>query len=72
MKFQLSTTEDQTIIAPGKLIKTWKADNRNYFLYQPEVKTDLFANIVSARYEVKQEKWNGIDLEIYYHKPPYL
>lgn len=68
MKFQLSTSNDQTIIAPGKLIKNWKADNRNYFLYQPEVKTDLFANIVSASYEVLREKWNGIDLEIYYHK----
>ncbi|MBK9500854.1 MAG: hypothetical protein IPO06_16080 [Leptospiraceae bacterium] len=69
MKFQLSTSLDQTIIAPGKLIKNWKADNRNYFLYQPEVKTDLFANIVSARYEVLRDNWNGVDLEIYYHKP---
>ncbi len=69
MKFQLSTSSDQTIIAPGKLMKNWKADNRNYFLYQPEVKTDLFANIVSARYEVLRDKWNGVDLEIYYHKP---
>lgn len=68
MKFKLSTSSDQIIIAPGKVVKSWKENNRNYYIYEPEVETDLFASIVSARYEVQRDKWNDVELEIYYHK----
>ncbi|HMI07885.1 MAG TPA: M1 family aminopeptidase [Flavobacterium sp.] len=64
----ISTSEDQTAIAPGSLIKSWKSDGRNYFHYKLEQKSLNFYSFISARYEVAREKWNGIDLEVYYDK----
>lgn len=72
----LGTSIDQTAIAPGDLVKSWEADNRNYFHYKMHSPMINFYSIVSARYEVIKDKWipskqvlgNPIDLEIYYHK----
>ena len=65
----VSTSADQTAIAPGYLQKKWTENNRNYFHYKMENKMLNFYAFNSAKYEVKKEIWNGISLEIYYHKP---
>ncbi|WP_299016695.1 M1 family aminopeptidase [uncultured Polaribacter sp.] len=65
----VSTSEDQIAIAPGYLQKEWVKDGRKYFHYKMDSKILNFYAFNSARYEVKKEKWNGISLEIYYHKP---
>lgn len=64
----ISTSPDQTAIAPGSLVKTWKANGRNYFNYKLDQKALNFYSFISARYEVARQKWNGIDLEVYYDK----
>ena len=64
----ISTALDQTAIAPGSLIKTWKANGRSYFRYKLDQKSLNFYSFLSARYEVYRQKWNGIDLEVYYDK----
>jgi ABC-2 type transport system permease protein len=64
----VSTAGDQTAIAPGYLIKTWKKDNRNYFHYKMDQKMLNFYAFNSARYEVKRDKWKNVNIEIYYHK----
>lgn len=72
----IGTDSDQVAIAPGTLVKEWKADHRNYFHYKMEEPIINFYSIVSARYEVVKDKWlpahdslgHPIDLEIYYHK----
>lgn len=64
----IGTESDQIAIAPGYLQKSWNANNRRYFSYSMDQPMANFYSIVSARYEVKREKWNGINLEIYYHK----
>lgn len=64
----VSTSEDQIAIAPGYLIKEWKTGGRRYFHYKMDSKILNFYAFNSARYEVKKELWNGISLEIYYHK----
>ncbi|QMU64258.1 MAG: hypothetical protein GKR88_08135 [Flavobacteriaceae bacterium] len=64
----VSTSEDQIAIAPGYLIKEWKESKRRYFHYKMDSKILNFYAFNSARYEVKKELWNGISLEIYYHK----
>lgn len=72
----VGTDPDQIAIAPGTLLKEWKADQRNYFHYKMEAPMINFYAIVSARYEVVKDKWlpahdslgHPIDLEIYYHK----
>lgn len=64
----ISTSFDQIAVAPGSLIKSWKAANRNYFTYKLDHKSLAFFSFISAKYEVSRKKWNGIDLEVYYHK----
>ena len=64
----ISTTPEQTAIAPGSLIKTWNADGRKYFNYKLDHKSLNFYSFISANYQVARKKWNGIDLEVYYDK----
>jgi len=64
----VSTDADQIAIAPGHLIKEWEENGRRYFQYKMDQKMLNFYSFVSGRYEVKREKVNGVNLEIYYHK----
>ena len=64
----ISTSQDQTAIAPGSLLKTWNANGRKYFYYKLEQKSLNFYSFISGKYEVARKKWNGIDLEVYYDK----
>ncbi len=65
----ISTAPDQTAVAPGSLVKSWKANGRNYFTYKLDHQSLNFYSFISAKYEVARSKWNGIDIEVYYHKP---
>ena len=64
----VSTSEDQIAIAPGYLQKEWKDNGRRYFHYKMDRKMINFYAFNSGRYEVKKDKWKGVNLEIYYHK----
>ncbi|MFT6205184.1 MAG: ABC-type transport system involved in multi-copper enzyme maturation permease subunit [Spirosomataceae bacterium] len=64
----ISTSPDQIAIAPGYLQNEWNEGGRRYFNYKMDVPMVNFYSIVSADYEVKKDKWNGVDLEIYYNK----
>ncbi len=64
----ISTEEDQIAIAPGSLVKEWKEKGRNYYQYEFDHASLNFYSFISARYEVARKKWNGVDLEVYYHK----
>jgi ABC-2 type transport system permease protein len=64
----VSTDEGQTAIAPGYLQKEWKKDGRHYFTYKMDSPILNFYSFLSAKYEIKKDKWNGINLEIYYNK----
>jgi len=66
METVISTSKDQIAIAPGSLVKKWKEGDRNYYQYKVDVASQNFASFVSAKYEVKARKWNGVDIEIYY------
>lgn len=66
MKTIISTAGDQIAVAPGSLIKEWEQGGRNYFEYHMDHQSINFYSFISARYEVAREKWNGIDLEVYY------
>lgn len=64
----MSTDADQTAIAPGYLQKDWTTNGRRYFSYKMDSKILNYYSFLSARYLVKKENYNGIALEIYYHK----
>ena len=68
MSTTISTSNKQTAIAPGSLVKEWNEDGRNYFRYEVEKQVLNFCSFLSAEYEVKRERWNDVDLEVYYHK----
>lgn len=64
----ISTSEDQTAIAPGYLQKEWTADGRRFFHYKMDSPIKFVFGFNSGRYEVMLDQWKDIDLEIYYHK----
>ncbi|GAA4054868.1 M1 family aminopeptidase [Hymenobacter glaciei] len=63
----VSTSPDQIAVAPGSLVKEWQQHGRRYFHYRLAAPVLNFYSITSARYQVRREKLNGVDLEIYYH-----
>jgi hypothetical protein len=75
VKFEItvSTSEDQTALAPGNLEKQWKENGRNYYLYTcntPGIYTP--EGILSARYaelhdSVLVEGNRFINIDLYYH-----
>lgn len=68
----ISTEGDQTALTSGELIKKWQQNGRNYFQYKLAKPSLSFFNINSARYLEKKDKWQDIDLAVYYDaKHPY-
>ena len=67
----ISTSSDQLIVSNGNLVKKWTENNRNYFHYKSDIKIENEIAIVSGRYEVKEENYNGLDIEVFYHKKHY-
>jgi ABC-2 type transport system permease protein len=71
----VSTSPDQIAIAPGYLQKEWTENGRRYFHYKMDSPILNFYSFLSARYEVKRDKWNNphdpdkpVNIEIFYHK----
>jgi ABC-2 type transport system permease protein len=64
----ISTSGDQIAIAPGSLIRQWQQGGRNYYEYKLDHFALNFYSFLSARYVVKRDKWNGMDVEVYYLK----
>lgn len=71
----ISTSKDQIAIAPGYLQKEWEQEGRKYFHYKMDSKILNFYSFLSAKYEIKKDKWtnpfnsaNEVAIEIYYHK----
>ncbi len=64
----VSTTPDQIAIMPGYLQKEWVSGGRRYFHYKADapVMSGMFS-VNSARYAVRRDHWNDVNLEIYYH-----
>lgn len=63
----ISTSVDQIAIAPGSLRRQWKEKGRSYFEYALDHPSMNFYSFLSARYAVARERWNGVDLEVYYN-----
>lgn len=71
----VSTSPDQIAIAPGYLQKEWTENGRRYFHYKMDCTILNFYSFMSARYEVKRDKWinpldpgKSVNIEIYYNK----
>jgi ABC-2 type transport system permease protein len=63
----VSTSADQVALTPGYLQRVWMENGRRYFHYTMDGPVpDLAFAVMSARYAVKRDNWNGVSLEIYY------
>ncbi|MGY6560988.1 MAG: M1 family aminopeptidase [Luteibaculaceae bacterium] len=68
IKTIFGTSGNQIAVAPGSLVKQWQENGRNYFEYHQDYKSVMFTSFISAEFEVAREKWNDVDLEVYYTK----
>jgi ABC-2 type transport system permease protein len=63
----VSTSADQTAIAPGYLQREWTQNGRHYFEYgMGETRINNFFSFLSGRYDVRRDEHNGVKLEIFY------
>ena len=68
----VSTSADQTALAPGYLQREWTQNGRRYFHYKMDRPMLPFFCYLSARWEVKRDEWHGLPIEVYYDpKHPY-
>lgn len=63
----VSTSPDQIAIAPGYLQREWTTNGRRYFHYKMDKPILNFYSFLSGKYEVLRDKWNDVNIEIYYH-----
>ncbi len=64
----ISTDADQFAIAPGYLQNEKLVNNRRIFHYKMDSPMANFYSVMSAKLEAKKVHYNGIDIEVYYHK----
>jgi len=65
----VSTVASQTAISPGYLVKQWVDGDRRYFNYKSKSPIMNFYSYLSAEYQVRRDKWQDIDIELFYHAP---
>jgi len=66
-KALVSTNEDQIAIAPGYLTEEWVEDGRRFFRYEMDDPILNFYSFLSAKWEVATDRWNDVDIAVYYH-----
>jgi len=62
----VTTSADQTAIAPGYLIDETIDGDRKRFHYAMDTQMQNLYAILSARYESRVENWRGIELSVYF------
>ncbi|MBZ9786872.1 hypothetical protein LB456_05320 [Psychroflexus sp. CAK57W] len=65
----ISTSKDQIAVAPGYLKEEWIEGDRRYFRYKMDKKILNFYAFNSAAYEVYEDQWKDVDIQVFYHKP---
>jgi ABC-type transport system involved in multi-copper enzyme maturation permease subunit len=63
----VSTDADQLAIAPGYEVSENVANGRREVRYRTDAPIMHFFSIQSAAYAVKRDRWNEVDLAVYYH-----
>ena len=63
----VGTSADQVPLTAGDLVADWREGGRRYRRFVSRVPTLSYLAFLSARYEVRKERWNGVDIEVYHH-----
>lgn len=61
----VATTENETAVAPGILLRKWTEGNRRYFHYKTEGPIGHEFAILSGQYTFGDSTWNGVAIRIY-------
>ena len=64
----VSTVAGQQAVTSGKLVKQWIAGGRAYFSYKSESPMMNSYSFISAEYEQLKDTWQGVDINVLYHK----
>jgi ABC-2 type transport system permease protein len=67
LKATVSTVPDQLAVVPGTLVREWSEGGRRFFRYEMDQPILAFFSVLSARYEVLRDAWEGVTLEIDFH-----
>jgi aminopeptidase N len=67
-KTTVCTAPDQIALAPGYLEREFERDGRRCFAYAMDRPMLPFFAYLSARWSVEKGEWNGIPIEVYFHK----
>jgi hypothetical protein len=65
---RVTTDESQVAMVPGYLQSKETKDGRTTYVYEMDAPMLHFYTMLSMELEVKREEYNGIALEVYYHK----
>lgn len=63
----VSTASDQIALAPGYIQSEWEEDGRRFFHYKMDAPILGFWSYLSAEWEVARDRWNDVEISIYYH-----
>ncbi len=63
----VSTRSDQVAIAPGELERQWQEGDRGYFHYKTHAPIVYLVPFLSGRYEVARDRWQDVEIEVYFH-----
>ncbi len=63
----ISTSSEQTAIAPGYLQREWTENGRRYFHYKMDAPMMNFFAFLSGTWQVTRDLHNGIKIEVYHH-----
>ncbi len=64
----VSTTADQIAIAPGYRESDITENGRRTIRYRSDAPINNFFSVQSARYEVAKDRWNDVELAVYYDR----
>jgi ABC-2 type transport system permease protein len=67
LEMTISTSNKQTAIGVGELIKKWHTRNRNYFQYKTPGPVPFRFAVSSAEYAVHTTRYKDKNIEVYYH-----
>jgi aminopeptidase N len=63
----VTTDADQTPIAPGYTVSDTVAGGRRTVHFRTDAPINHLFSIQSARYDVRRDRWQGVDLAVYFH-----
>jgi ABC-2 type transport system permease protein len=63
----VSTSPDQTVVAPGTLAQEWMDRGRRFFHFHMDKPILNVYTFQSAHYEVRHDRWQDTTIDVYYH-----